>query len=70
MEKKILSAKELYDLFIKLGYDADYDENDNTYYCPLYNIDGKAFEFGKYYDNSNNLYQKDFYIKDGELVCY
>jgi len=64
VDKKVVNAirkcktnKELYDLFIKLGYDADYDEDDNTYYCPLYNIDGKAFEFGKYYDNSDNLYE-------------
>lgn len=34
-----------------------YDKIDEQYYIPLYNIGDELFEFGKYYENSEEMYK-------------
>lgn len=35
----------------------EYDSIDEQYYVPLYSIGDKLFEFGKYYENSDEMYK-------------
>lgn len=55
--KRCKTEEELYNKFVELGFKAERDEfkGEVSYYCPVYNIPGAEFEFGKYYDNAESL---------------
>lgn len=47
------TKKDVYEVFIKYGFEADcIKTTDYNYNCPIYNIKGRMFEFGKGYENS------------------
>lgn len=57
--RKCKTEEELYDFCIKNNIECDKYEYDNIieYYCPLYHLGKELFEFGKYYENSDEIYK-------------
>lgn len=53
------TEEELYNFCISNGIECYKDENDCEihYYCPLYKLGKEVFGFGKYYENSDKLYE-------------
>jgi hypothetical protein len=50
------TEEELYDFCIKNGIECE-KYGDGDYYCPLYHLGKELFEFGKYYENSSEIYK-------------
>ena len=57
--RKCKTEEELYDFCIKNGIKCDKYEYDGKveYYLPVYKLGKELFEFGKYYENSDELYK-------------
>lgn len=51
--------EDLYNLYRQHGFEVSKDEYDGEteYYCPLYKLPYEAYGFGKYYENSDELYK-------------
>lgn len=65
------TEKDVYDTFKKYNFEANKNGNDNEdgvyYHCPPYNICGPEFEFGKYYENAEDLYKLGTPLFKGSL---
>ena len=57
--RKCKTEEELYDFCIKNDIECDKEEYNGKihYYLPVYHLGQQLFEFGKYYENSNEIYK-------------
>ena len=76
------TEEELYNFCVTNGIDCEkYQHGDETeYYCPLYHLGKELFEFGKYYENEDEIYKhgdslftsnelNERYYEYGAIIC-
>lgn len=67
--KRCVTEEDLYNVCKKHNIDCSKEvNNDGTvdYYCPPYKFGKEIYEFGKYYENSNNIYSNGVQVFESE----
>lgn len=80
--RKCKTEQELYDFCIANGIECSKYEDDDeiSFYCPLYRLGKELFEFGKHYENASDIYEhgdslftsdelKERYQDYGAIIC-